>query len=298
MKTLINLSTIIIAILLCLSKNSYSQLTVKSDGRVDVEAHCPAWGQAIRSYVYDPDACAYALNYQGKDVFFVHASGYLWTKRGGYFGSDLKLKQNVSKINSPLSTLLNLNGIQFKYIDENNSKKSTSSYNTGFRLGLIAQEVEKVLPGIVITLPDSTKAIAYTDLIALLIESVKEQQLVIDNLKCQIKELNEKIALNNLQSANIHNNLEQISKSPSLSQNKPNPFDQKTEISYYLPDYAQSANIYIYDLSGSQLKNIPLQDKGEGTIIINGSELKAGMYHYVLIVNGQEVDSKKMILTN
>lgn len=143
------------------------------------------------------------IYYNGADRFFVHASGYLWCQRGGYFGSDLKLKQNVSNINSPLSTVLKLNGIQFNYIDEGNSLKSTSSNNTGYRLGLIAQEVEQVIPGIVKTMPDSTKAVAYTDLTALLVEAIKEKELSIDKLKLEIQKLNEKIALNSFQSTNI-----------------------------------------------------------------------------------------------
>lgn len=276
----------------------YSQLKVTSDGSVLINSYTPNWGRALRTIVYNPQACAYHLTYLNKDRFYVCAEGWLWAERGGYFGSDIKLKQNISKISSPLSTLIKLNGIQFNYIDESSTLKSTSSNYTGYRLGLIAQEVEQVIPGIVKTMPDSTKAIAYTDLIALLIEAIKEQQLFINNLKIEIQELNEIISSNGSQPTNITNRSIQPSNSPSLSQNKPNPFNQSTEINYFLPDNVQSANIYIYDLSGSQVKNIPIQNKGEGTIIINGSELKAGIYHYILIVNGQEVDSKKMILIN
>jgi len=55
--------------------------------------------------------------------------------------------------------------------------------------------------------------------------------------------------------------------------------------------------IYIYNMSGMQIKSISIPEKGYGTITINGSDLQAGMYLYTLIVDGKEVDTKRMILT-
>ena len=46
-----------------------------------------------------------------------------------------------------------------------------------------------------------------------------------------------------------------------------------------------------------QLKNIPIIDRGNGSVLIQGSELLAGMYIYTLIADGKEVDTKRMILT-
>jgi len=51
-------------------------------------------------------------------------------------------------------------------------------------------------------------------------------------------------------------------------------------------------------MNGTQLKSIPLNQKGNGSITINGSELKAGMYMYTLITDRQVVDTKRMILTD
>lgn len=298
MKTIIKISLITIVLVFSNVSSVFSQLTVLYDGSVDINSYTANWGRAIRTTVHNPNACAYHLTYNGSDKFWVHASGYVWCTTGFYTGSDLKLKQNVSKINSPLSTVLKLNGVQFDYIDDNNPLESKSPNSNGHRIGLIAQEVEKVIPGIVLTLPDSTKAVAYSDLIALLIEAMKEQQLTIDNLQIGIQNLNEKVLKNGSQDTNTQNNVIQSSDHPTLSQNKPNPFNQTTEIKYYLPYNAKSANIFIYDLNGSQLKGIPIENNGEGSIVINGSELRAGIYYYVLIVDGREIDSKKMILTN
>lgn len=289
-------SILLISVLLI--NTGYSQLRVSSNGSVLINANINDWGSGLKVVVPTANSCAYHLSYLNKDRFYVCAQGWLWSEKGGYFGSDLKYKKNVSKINSPLYKVLKLNGIQFDYIDENNSLKSTSVSQTGHRLGFIAQEVEQIIPGIVQTMPDSTKAVAYTDLIALLVEAIKEQQVIIDNLQFEILELTEKVSLISSQATNIQNSFERTPKGPSLKQNRPNPFNQSTEINYFLPEDVQTANIYIYDLNGTQLKNIPIKNKGEGSVLINGAELKAGMYHYVLVVNGQIVDSRKMILIN
>jgi len=50
-------------------------------------------------------------------------------------------------------------------------------------------------------------------------------------------------------------------------------------------------------LQGKQIKQINIEERGNGSVIINGYELTPGMYMYTLIVDGKEIDTKKMILT-
>ena len=57
------------------------------------------------------------------------------------------------------------------------------------RVGLIAQEVEKVLPEVVDTDNEGFKSVEYAKMVPLLIEAMKEQQKQIEHLKIQIKEL-------------------------------------------------------------------------------------------------------------
>ena len=54
-------------------------------------------------------------------------------------------------------------------------------------MGLIAQEVEQVIPEVVKDLSDGKKAVAYQNIIGLLIEAIKDQQKQIDDLKNKIK---------------------------------------------------------------------------------------------------------------
>ena len=82
-----------------------------------------------------------------------------------------------------------------------------------------------------------------------------------------------------------------------LYQNTPNPFNTTTEIKYFLPEGSTNAYIYVFNLQGNLLLTYNLSDNGFGSVIINGSSLNAGMYIYSLVVNGQEAETKRMILT-
>ena len=81
-----------------------------------------------------------------------------------------------------------------------------------------------------------------------------------------------------------------------LFQNTPNPFSTQTEIKYFVPENANNAVIYVFSLNGNLLLTKPISQLGNGGVTINGNELEAGMYIYTLAVDGQEVDSKRMIL--
>jgi hypothetical protein len=65
-----------------------------------------------------------------------------------------------------------------------------------------------------------------------------------------------------------------------------------------LPQTVGSAMICIYDLTGRQLKCLPVGGRGTTTVEVYGSELTAGLYHYALIADGTLIDTKTMVLTN
>jgi hypothetical protein len=81
-----------------------------------------------------------------------------------------------------------------------------------------------------------------------------------------------------------------------LYQNTPNPFTVQTEIRFSLPENAKNAYIYIFDINGRMQKQIPV-DPSMQSVTINGYELQAGIYLYSLVVGGQEIDTKRMILS-
>ncbi len=85
---------------------------------------------------------------------------------------------------------------------------------------------------------------------------------------------------------------------PLLSQNQPNPFSEETLIEFYIPSQSMVSTVYIYDMQGNQIKSYDIPERGNSSITIHGSELNPGMYLYTLIVDGYEVDTKRMILTD
>jgi len=87
--------------------------------------------------------------------------------------SDIRLKENIKNITSPLEIVSKLHGVSFNF--KNN--KNVEQY------GLIAQEVENVLPNLVQTDNNGYKSINYQNTIAFLIEAIKEQQQEINKLK-------------------------------------------------------------------------------------------------------------------
>lgn len=68
-------------------------------------------------------------------------------------------------------------------------------------------------------------------------------------------------------------------------------------ITYHVPTYAKSAYMYVFNLNGEMLQSYALTQYGHGSVTVSGGTLSAGMYVYSLVVDGQIVDTKQMILT-
>jgi len=98
-----------------------------------------------------------------------------------YSSSDKRWKTNINTIESPLEKLQKLSGVEFDWIED-----WEVHGNVGNDVGVIAQEVELVLPQAVQTRDSGMKAVRYEKLIPLLIETIKEQQKQIDELKNKI----------------------------------------------------------------------------------------------------------------
>ena len=105
------------------------------------------------------------------------------TATGTNFGSDINLKTNINNIETPLETISKLKGVTFDWKDHIIETDKTLQ---GTKHGLIAQEVEKILPNLVHT--NKTKSVSYIEIIPILIEAIKEQQNQINDLKNKINE--------------------------------------------------------------------------------------------------------------
>ena len=118
-----------------------------------------------------------AIHFNGTaDRFFFEENGDFTAAGDVVANSDVRLKSNINTINNALDKVLNLRGVEFTKHSEDNKVK---------HIGVIAQEVESVVPEVVTTADDedNTKSVAYGNMVALLIEAIKEQQEQIDMLK-------------------------------------------------------------------------------------------------------------------
>lgn len=90
--------------------------------------------------------------------------------------SDALLKHNVETIRGALDTVRSLRGVRFNW------------NSTGFAgVGVIAQEIERYVPEVVVTSEDGGKTVQYGNIVGVLIEAIKEQQQQIDALRIQVE---------------------------------------------------------------------------------------------------------------
>jgi hypothetical protein len=96
--------------------------------------------------------------------------------------SDVRLKKDINPIKNGLDKVNKLNGISFNW---NKDLRDDLNLDDNNHLGLIAQDVEKILPQVVSTGSDElqTKTIAYSDIVPVLIEAIKELSAEIETLK-------------------------------------------------------------------------------------------------------------------
>jgi hypothetical protein len=86
-----------------------------------------------------------------------------------------------------------------------------------------------------------------------------------------------------------------LSDDATLSQNSPNPFVDRTVISYSLPVNTGSAKIIFYNNLGSVIKTVPIDQMGEGDIKVYAQNLSDGIYSYSIVADGITIDTKRMI---
>lgn len=208
--------------------------------------------------------------------------------------SDGRLKENVKNITNGIALINKLRPVHYDVIDSFYDKipedvRTKVKAEGKNRMGFIAQEVAEIFPAMVHQEPMSGYyGIGTMDLIPVLVQAIKEQQIQLDALRYQLE---------NPDKTQRESEEELISNGTHLEQNFPNPFDSETSVSYFIAPEANSASIMIFDMKGTLLRTYDKLEKGKGSIIIESGQLTPGMYMYSLIVNGVELDYKRMILT-
>jgi hypothetical protein len=97
-----------------------------------------------------------------------------------YYSSDPRLKKNKKKIKNPLKILNKINGYTF---DWKNYAKNVGTHLVGSDYGVMADEIEEVMPELVNDRDNGYKGVKYEKIVPLLIECIKEQQVQINQLR-------------------------------------------------------------------------------------------------------------------
>jgi hypothetical protein len=118
----------------------------------------------------------------GPHKLYVNGTGYA---TGGFWVSDLRFKKNIKTIDSPIDKINNIRGVSFEW---KRSEYQDKGFPEGEHYGVIAQEIEQVLPEIVKEGPDGNKAVSYTELVPILTEAIKEQQKQLEEQQKRLEE--------------------------------------------------------------------------------------------------------------
>ncbi len=253
------------------------------------------------------------------------------TSGTGYLmASDAMFKTNVDTITNASSIINSLKPKQFYY-------DTTNAYGLNFsnkkQYGLIAQEVETVLPelvgkahqnvqkdtaGNVITMATDYKTVNYNALFGIMIKAMQEQQLKIDSLTTK---LNSKDSVQDARLTALENTIAQCCSNANtrtsnnsnpknnnsldielsdkeaivLEQNVPNPFAEQTTITYNVPASVGKAQLIFFNTNGQVIQTVDIKTRGKGKVNVFASDLSSGLYNYTLVADGKVIDSKKMV---
>ena len=223
------------------------------------------------------------------------------TVDGVFVHSDSRLKSNVSPLSERTALLSGIEAVSYNLSRGETAMKTaategvetemTNPADNRERFGFIAQQVKEYFPELVKEDEDGYLSVDYIGFIPVLVDAVnalsqkvEDQQAIIDSMTTQRKQ----------KSAGVQNELDL---EPSLAQNRPNPFSASTVIEFTLPQTVADASIFIYDMQGKQLIKIPVNERGRSSVNVDGRQLGAGMFIYALIADGEEIASRRMIIT-
>ena len=163
-------------------------------------------------------------------------------------------------------------------------------YLSPIQYGLDAEQLKAVYPELVYEDDNGNVSINYVEMVPLLVQSIKE-------LKNELAELKGTSARKaKAGTTSIEDNVSNVDM-VRMDQNNPNPFSESTVITLNIPEQTQKASIFIYDMSGKQVQNIAVSERGETNITVYASDLSAGMYIYTLVVDGKVVVTRRMIVS-
>ena len=145
----------------------------------------------------------------------------------------------------------------------------------------------------------------------ILINSVKEQQRIIEQKDAELKEVNTQVAdlskrLEQLERIVASNTAKPLTGSAArfeknangvvLEQNVPNGFSGSSAIKYFIPQSVKDASVNVYSVNGVKVSTYPVKERGEGQLTISAEDFLNGVFLYDLVTDGKSNRVKKMVV--
>jgi len=160
------------------------------------------WG--INTYNSNSASASYfTINNNGTSIFSMTADGNATLTGTLTQNSDKRLKKNIQPLNNVLGKLNKLNGYSYNWIDDKKER--------GLQIGFLAQEVQEQFPQLVKQDEKGTLSVAYGNMVPILLQAIKEQQLEINELK-QVVIANNSIKKIEQENAQLKNQLSELLK--------------------------------------------------------------------------------------
>jgi hypothetical protein len=249
------------------------------------------------------------------------------------FTSDANLKTNVMPISDAVSIVEQLNPVSFEF-DQSiyPHMHLAQGLNYGFiaqDVESILPELvsENIHPAQFdslgnVTIPAvSYKSLNYQAFISILAKGLQEQQTELNEKDSIINELNTRLTnlenclsallpvLCQISNSSIVQNSEETAREIQqaidvhlsdksaiiLNQNVPNPFAERSVISFVIPETVEKAQIIFYDAQGKLINAVDINERGEGQLNVFASDLSTGIYTYSLVADGKVVATKRMM---
>lgn len=270
---------------------------IRSRERLDIQRRLLSAGPILMRGVGSTGYIGLNVNVPAERL---HVNGSIQTDQT-FIASDKRLKENIKEFNYGLDQVLNINPKKYNY-------KKNKKQNQKENIGVIAQELSKIAPELVSTFTwveedkegnvvseEEYLRIDDTSIKWMLVNAIKDQQEIINSQEERIVKLEEMIQSIVDVSGIDQTEVTLSSDVAELKQNKPNPFTGLTIIEYTLPAEANISQIKIFNMNGKLMKSFKLNHIGKGQLKINAPDLPSGTYTYQLVVNGEIINTFKMI---
>ena len=311
---------LLLILALCFSIPIYSQLKVDPNGRIGIgtswpnpEFKCHIKGDLLLTDY--PNSPYYELRmkvgngFPGVDIGSSSDKIAFWASWVGYnellasdfsIQSDSTLKMNIKPIRDARFKIMRLGSYHYQEKDNKYGENMRPVSGTKSKYGFISQEVEELFPEVDITTDaKGVKLMDYNQILPIVVAASQEQEIELQQLKSRIVQL-ENLLAEIVESEEFEKSFGKkvggVLNKSILYQNRPNPFSQSTIIQFdYSDQEFSSGEIQIFNLNGTLVDSYAIE-KGIKEIIVPASTLNSGEYIYSLILNNEQVDSKRMIL--